>query len=230
MLDNNIKLILKNLSLNLSEIINKNIFYYTHFSNCLNLLKFLYTQDINSNLNFEDLELNNEIFTKEFIMFNPNITVNLHFNITSLIDDYNRNTFNTDTSPVLSGNIDFLLSNYNIEYTPTSSFSKHHIYSKQLLFATQFIADDIYLLIIDGNHRITAKLNQAQDCYVKIVYIQPEDIINYMPSKFEQCFYLFLFEINNFSSFNINNLLHSLIFKHFKEEYLICSNTPIIPK
>lgn len=219
MFNTNIELILKTLNSNLSYLFNKNTFYNKHFTKCLNLLNYLYHQDIHSNSNFTELDLNNEIFTKSIFIANSNLIIDLHFNITQLTQDYDNKPFNPDTSPILSGRLDNLFKKYLIEYTPTPTFSNHHIYSNRVIFATQFVSDYAYLLIIDGNHRLTAKFAKYKDCYIKIVYIQPEHIINYMPSKFEQCFFLLLFEIHNFTVTNVHNLNNSLIYKNFTNEY-----------
>lgn len=74
--------------------------------------------------------------------------------------------------------------------------TKDYISTTFPIILVHYYLSNMKYLVIDGNHRISAKKLHNQKT-INAVIINPFDTANLMPTKFEQAFYLFLCEINN---------------------------------
>lgn len=71
--------------------------------------------------------------------------------------------------------------------------------SEQPVILVQYYLSHIQYLVIDGNHRISAKKHNHMD-FVNVVLIDPFRAANLMATQFERAFYLFCCEINNLNA------------------------------
>lgn len=159
---------------------------YFFIENWLNVLEFYY---INNKASI--IKYNNEpqFFQKSIELFDK-IKFYLHFDINkaeSIISNYEINTMNPHKVP------------NNLIYNK-SQYSDIHIKSNKPIIVISFplknMTDE---LVIDGNHRISAKMDSGLD--IPYIKFNDEDSIRTIPQYFEIFYYQFMLDYRNYSSY-----------------------------
>ncbi|WP_242489416.1 hypothetical protein [Bacillus sp. TH19] len=141
------------------------------------------------NLSFEGFE----IFQKEVIF--PSFSFYFNFVITGA------HLFIEKTNPKIQT---ISLKNihnksFPLEWSPTDNWRKSVNNQKPIIYTRFPLGMNEYLLI-DGNHRLTAKINTRQNS-IKSYIISPQEIVDHkiLPTTIDATMYLFIIESANFS-------------------------------
>lgn len=155
------------------------------------------------NLSFEGFD----IFQKKIIL--PSFTFYLNFVITGA------RLFIKKTNPRIKKiSLDSIQNkSFPLDWTPTDNW-KGSVNNQKPIICTQFPFGMNEYLLIDGNHRLTAKINTRQKS-VKSYIISAQEIIDHsiLPMSIDATMYLFIMETSNFSKvLSENKYTHQQIF------------------
>lgn len=103
---------------------------------------------------------------------------------------------------------------FGLKWTPTIDDWKSYVYNDEPVMFTDFPAHANKYLLIDGNHRLTAKASTKQD-RIKSFYIPCHEIINYrvLPMKIDETMYRLFLDAHNISNLiQENKYTHRQIF------------------
>ncbi len=187
-------------------------------------LKVLKRADQDTNIQFENKDKHNlsfegfEIFQKKLIF--PSFTFYFNFVITGA------RLFIEKTNPRIQKiSLDSIQNKtFPLDWTPTDNW-KGSVNNQKPIICTRFPIGMNEYLLIDGNHRLTAKINTRQES-VKSYIISPQEIVDHriLPTLIDASLYLFIIEASNFSKgLSENKYTHkqifdsSLIHSSFKE-------------
>ncbi|MHB0803757.1 hypothetical protein PVK73_31780 [Bacillus thuringiensis] len=143
----------------------------------------------NQHLSFKKLE----IAQKQLIF--PSFTFYFHFFIAGA------HLFIEKTKPTIQNISLHQIQNqsFPLDWTPTDHWQKSVNNHKPILYI-EFPFDTHEYLLIDGNHRLTAKI-QTQQTSIPSYFISPQHIIKFslLPASIDLTMYLFLIESSHFS-------------------------------
>ncbi|PGA17868.1 hypothetical protein COL80_29235 [Bacillus thuringiensis] len=176
-------------------------------------LEILKKADQDTNIQIENKNKHNlsfkgfEIFQKKIIL--PSFTFYLNFVITGA------RLFIKKTSPRIQKiSLDSIQNkSFPLDWTPTDNW-KGSVNNQKPIICTQFPFGMNEYLLIDGNHRLTAKINTRQKS-VKSYIISAQEIVDHsiLPMSIDRTMYLFIMETSNFSkALSENKYTHQQIF------------------
>ncbi len=152
------------------------------------------TYNMEQNMKFK-FDMGRNFFTSIYINSQE---IRLHFNIEEAIEISKKYPIqNIPLSSFSNCKNEHSTVKYTECYSETSfDYAKCDI--PIIIVQYQMDSDDFYYLTIDGNHRITAKINNKLDD-INLVLLNCKDASSLIKSKFERAVYLFLCECQGIS-------------------------------